>query len=50
MIARINDNMNGTVDVFFDNEYRGTMIVQDVQTLIDAIDVLFQWMANVEWM
>ena len=42
----INDNFNGTVDIYFGFEFKGTM---DVMAFTKEYDMLSQW-GIIEWM
>lgn len=42
----INDNFNGTIDIYFGSEFKGTM---NVIAFIKECDILLQW-GHIEWM
>ena len=42
----VNDNFNGTVDIYFGSEFKGTM---NVIAFIKECDILLQW-GHIEWM
>lgn len=42
----INDNFNGTVDIYFGSEFKGTM---DAIAFMKEYDILSQW-GYIEWM
>lgn len=47
MTIKVNDNYNGTVDVYFGKIFSGTM---DAQAFIQECEILIQNFGFIEWM